>query len=131
MPRILSLICRHNHPIRLRQFLNPFKASAASAAFTQKIGRCAIEKFQDVANACSTSMSDANCTLEDEPGTQAPGYVPQLWTKEKQLRPGYLQFPLFLWKKSSNRNPNQRALKQIQNIGTSILSQSSIDVSMI
>ena len=98
MPRILSLIGRDNHPIRLRQFLNPFKASAASAAFTQKIGRCAIEKFQDVANACSTSMSDANCTLEDEPGTQAPGYVPQLWTKEKQLRPGYLQFPLFYGK---------------------------------
>ena len=95
MPRILSLIGRHNHPIRLRQFLNPFKASAASAAFTQKIGRCAIEKFQDVANACSTSMSDANCTLEDEPGTQADGYVPQLWTKEKQLRLGYLQFQLF------------------------------------
>ena len=73
-------------------------------------------------------MSDANCTLEDEPGTQADGYVPQLWTKEKQLRPGYLQFPRFLLKNSSNRNPNQRALKQIQNIGTSILSQSSIDV---
>ena len=74
---------------------NPFKASAASAAFTQKIGRCAIEKFQDVANACSISMSDANCTLEDEPGTQADGYVPQLWTKEKQLRLGYSQFQPF------------------------------------
>jgi len=77
------------------------EASAASAAFTQKIGRCAIEKFQNVANACSKSMSDENCTLEDEAGIQKPGYVPQLWTKEKQLR----------------------ALKQIQNIGTSILSE--------
>ena len=65
---------------------NPLQASAASAAFTQKIGRCAIEKFQDVANACSASTSDPNCTLEDEPGVQADGYVPQLWTKEKQLR---------------------------------------------
>ena len=108
--------------------LKPLQASAASAAFTQKIGRCAIEKFQDVANACSISMSDANCTLEDEPGTQAPGYVPQLWTKEKQLRLGYSQFYPFSGKiPNSIRNPNERALKQIQNIGTSILSQSSTD----
>ena len=81
--------------------LNQFKASAASAAFTQKIGRCAIEKFQDVANACSISMSNANCTLEDEPGTQADGYVPQLWTKEKQLRLGFSQFQPF-----SGKHPN-------------------------
>ena len=86
--------------------LNPLQASAASAAFTQKIGRCAIEKFQDVANACSISMSDANCTLEDEPGTQATGKVPQLWTKEKQLRLGYSKFQPSGKIPNSNRNPN-------------------------
>ena len=40
-------------------------------------------------------MSDPNCTLEDEPGVQADGYVPQLWTKEKQLRKGLSNCSVF------------------------------------